>query len=359
MQLAAKDCGLAAFRICQGAGDRFLQLIQVCFGQHNLTDYAVIRKLAVDRRAGIRVLVVCQPGAVGRIGAACLLGFAINLHRHGPVRRFHQNAALVFGQDVGVVGGIVQCDRAAVAGQAQVIRPLDEVAAAGPRLCGVGPVAKIASRGLGLDNQELAVIGIVRQLGIQIENLMVAGRPVVVGGVGAGVAEGVLKVELPGFGQRPIRVQTGDGVAVIPGPLDRIVGAYLVHAAGCVPLVQRKLGVRRDGLPGLTVGLVDDHPVAPGAVAVGVCPQVLHNLVGLVDDKFDAPRPGPVLGGGRVAVGRRRFLDLELAEVVLGIVDAALLPAGVAVVGDRHRIGAIGQPHNAIIGADRIVARSL
>ena len=188
---------------------------------------------------------------------------------------------------------------------------------------------------------------------------MPAGRPVVVGGVGAGVAERVLKVKLPGFGQRPVRVQAGDGVTAVRGPLDRIVGADLVHTAVRVPLVQRKLGIRRDGLSGLAVGLVDDHPVAPGAVAVGVCPQVLHNLVGLVDDKFDAPRPGPVLGGGRVAVGRRRFLDLELAEVVLGIVDAAFLPAGVAVVGDRHRVGAVGQPHNAIIGADRIVARSL
>src|SRR5699024_6175217 len=135
------------------------QLIQVGFGQHNLTDHAVIRKLAVDRRAGIRVLVVCQPGAVGHIGAAGFLGLAINLYRHGSVRRFHQNAALVFGQDVGVVGGIIQRDRAAVAGQAQVIRPLAEVAAAGSGLCGVGPVAKIAIRGLGLNDQELAVVG--------------------------------------------------------------------------------------------------------------------------------------------------------------------------------------------------------
>src|SRR5699024_4618411 len=120
---------------------------------------------------------------------------------------FHQNAALVFGQDVGVVGGIIQRDRAAVAGQAQVIRPLAEVAAAGSGLCGVGPVAKIVIRGLGLNDQELAVVGkgtvvgIVRQLVIRIENLMPAGRPIVVGGVGAGVAERVLKIELTGFGQ--------------------------------------------------------------------------------------------------------------------------------------------------------------
>src|SRR5699024_1389242 len=32
VQLAAKDCGLAAFRICQGTVDGFLQLIQVCLG---------------------------------------------------------------------------------------------------------------------------------------------------------------------------------------------------------------------------------------------------------------------------------------------------------------------------------------
>ena len=88
----------------QGGVGTFHGLVQIRLGQHDLTDCAVVGKLARNRCAGVRILIVRQPGAVSGIGAGCILRCVIQRNGYGVAfRRAQQGSAAVGRADVSVV----------------------------------------------------------------------------------------------------------------------------------------------------------------------------------------------------------------------------------------------------------------
>ena len=317
------------------------------------------------------ILVVCQPGAVGGIGAFGLLRLVVQSDCDGvALRRAQQGTAVVGGSNVGIVIGIGQVnDRAVIVlGDGERVGALALHLPYGAGLGDVRPIAVVTVGGFGFNDQEASLVA-----------LCIIQRAIsrAAGGIAAAVGNGVCTILI-----------ADDRIPVISAEwneqlLDRI------------PLKHGKLGVRRNGLMGLAVDLgnvdlyrpflvVDGHIgaavcgyrnllFAAGAARVGV--KAMGNT-GLFHREADVRQLAARRCDGRVH--RRLGLALQTADgFALGGVGGCIgfflrikrphIPTGAAAgLADRvvHRpmsrsiaaSGVVGVIHDMAAGGHRLAA---
>ena len=138
------------------------QLIQIGFCQDDLAQNSIILEHIVLGNHGIAILVVCEAGAVGHISSTGILRLTINGYGCFSSIEGQLCAAGIAGGNVSIVVGVIQPDHAAVIvlGNLNIVSTLTKRSAGLTRMFNVCPIAEVAVRRFGLDDDKTALVAL-------------------------------------------------------------------------------------------------------------------------------------------------------------------------------------------------------